>query len=65
MNRIKLNKLNLTPARQIHDFVPYGQRYGPATSRAANSGITATVFGSTGFTGRYVMNQLGNISNFI
>ena len=34
--------------------------YGPP-GRAANSGITATVFGAYGFLGRYITNELGAI----
>ena len=33
-------------------------KYGPL-GRSANSGITATVFGSTGFVGRYLLSELG------
>ena len=32
--------------------------FGPG-GRASNSGITATVFGAYGFTGRYLLNELG------
>ena len=37
---------------------PYGLKFGPG-GRSSNSGITATVFGGTGFVGRYVLNELG------
>lgn len=34
------------------------QRTGPG-GRSSNQGITATVFGATGFLGRYLVNSLG------
>ena len=37
---------------------PYKVAYGPV-GRSAVSGITATVFGSYGFVGRYIMSELG------
>ncbi len=37
---------------------PFGVRYGRG-GRSSNSGITATVFGAYGFTGRYFLNELG------
>jgi len=37
----------------------FDAQYG-AGGRHSNSGITATVFGSTGFVGKYFMNELGN-----
>jgi hypothetical protein len=37
---------------------PFKPRYGPG-GRHSQSGITATVFGGTGFLGRYVIGQLG------
>ena len=40
---------------------PFGVRYG-AGGRHSNSGITATVFGSSGFVGRYFLNELGQCS---
>lgn len=39
---------------------PFKPRYGPG-GRHSQSGITATVFGGTGFLGRYVIGQLGKI----
>ena len=41
---------------------PFNTRYGPP-GRAANSGITATVFGAYGFVGRYYMDELGSIGS--
>ena len=41
---------------------PFKPRYGPG-GRHSQSGITATVFGGTGFLGRYVIGQLGELSN--
>lgn len=37
--------------------------FGPG-GRASNSGITATVFGAYGFTGRYLLNELGTQGYF-
>lgn len=39
---------------------PFKPRYGPG-GRHSQSGITATVFGGTGFLGRYVIGQLGKL----
>jgi hypothetical protein len=39
---------------------PFGERFGPG-GRQSVSGITATVFGSYGFLGRYVCSELGNL----
>jgi len=36
----------------------YGNKYG-AGGRSSNSGLTVTVFGSTGFLGRYLLTELG------
>ena len=36
--------------------------YGPP-GRAANSGITATIFGANGFLGRYIANELGSFDS--
>lgn len=41
---------------------PFGERYGPG-GRQSVSGITATVFGSYGFLGRYVCSELGERYN--
>ena len=40
------------------EAAPFGVRYG-AGGRSSNSGVTATVFGSSGFVGRYLLNELG------
>ena len=40
------------------DVAPFGVRYG-AGGRSSNSGVTATVFGASGFIGRYLLNELG------
>lgn len=40
-------------------FVPRGGRGG----RSSDSGIVATVFGSTGFLGRYLVNALGRVGS--
>jgi len=42
------------------DAAPFGVRYG-AGGRSSNSGVTATVFGSSGFVGRYLLNELGTL----
>ena len=40
----------------------YNITAGPG-GRSSNSGITATVFGATGFVGRYLVNELGRIGS--
>ena len=42
----------------VETLTPFKTRYGPG-GRSSNSGITATVFGSSGFVGRYFVNELG------
>ena len=44
--------------RTMSQLAPFGIKYGPG-GRSSNSGFTATVFGSYGFIGRYVTNELG------
>ncbi|XP_028584617.2 NADH dehydrogenase [ubiquinone] 1 alpha subcomplex subunit 9, mitochondrial [Podarcis muralis] len=45
--------------RQVHHLVlPHGR-----SGRSSVSGIAATVFGATGFLGRYVVNRLGRIGS--
>jgi hypothetical protein len=43
---------------------PFGERYGPG-GRQSVSGITATVFGSYGFLGRYVCHELGHLIDIV
>lgn len=43
---------------------PFKPRYGPG-GRHSQSGITATVFGGTGFLGRYVVNELGRRGSLV
>lgn len=59
----RVGKIHMNPARAatgqaMVEASPFGVRSGPG-GRSSNSGITATVFGSTGFVGRYFMNELG------
>lgn len=44
--------------RKLHNPPPFDISYGPG-GRSSNSGITATVFGATGFVGRYFVEELG------
>ena len=41
-----------------HAVIPRGKG-----GRSSSSGIAATVFGATGFLGRYVVNRLGELKN--
>ncbi len=45
-------------AAKLKTDSPYGIKFG-AGGRSSNNGMTATVFGGTGFVGRYVLNELG------
>lgn len=54
-NKLRFKQTDFTPKA-----TPFGTRYGPL-GRSANSGITATVFGSYGFVGRYLLSELGKI----
>lgn len=55
MSKVLINKKVLNASQYA---MPFGQRYGPG-GRHSVSGITATVFGSYGFLGKYVCHQLG------
>ncbi|KAJ7329112.1 hypothetical protein JRQ81_015286 [Phrynocephalus forsythii] len=47
--------------RQVHySVIPHGR-----SGRSSVSGIVATVFGATGFLGRYLVNQLGRIGSHV
>ncbi|NP_001082699.1 NADH:ubiquinone oxidoreductase subunit A9 L homeolog [Xenopus laevis] len=41
-----------------HAVIPHGK-----PGRSANSGVVATVFGATGFLGRYLVNRLGRVGS--
>ena len=49
------NKILTSPNKYV-EKTPV--KFGPG-GRSSNSGITATVFGSYGFVGRYFLNELG------
>ena len=45
--------------RDLNNAPPFGMSYGPG-GRSSNSGLTATVFGATGFVGKYFVDELGS-----
>ena len=47
--------------KSSREVVVETKKYGPS-SRHANSGMTVTVFGAYGSTGRYIVNELGEFS---
>ncbi|XP_074859148.1 NADH dehydrogenase [ubiquinone] 1 alpha subcomplex subunit 9, mitochondrial [Carettochelys insculpta] len=51
------------PVLQQHHHVHYAVVPRGRTGRSSVSGIVATVFGATGFLGRYVVNRLGRIGS--
>lgn len=63
MNGAKVISTQTRAFSKIKVNAPYGVKYGPG-GRSSNSGITATVFGGTGFVGRYVLNELGMFGLF-
>jgi hypothetical protein len=55
---MKTNSVFRVIKRSLNNAPPFSLSYGPG-GRSSNSGLTATVFGATGFVGKYFVDELG------
>ncbi|XP_025064900.1 NADH dehydrogenase [ubiquinone] 1 alpha subcomplex subunit 9, mitochondrial [Alligator sinensis] len=64
-SRVSALSSSASPVLQQHRHVHYAVLPHGRSGRSSVSGIVATVFGATGFLGRYVVNRLGRIGSNI
>ena len=58
ISRNTLSSLVKSEKSIFAEGLPSNMKFGPS-NRHSNSGMTATVFGAYGATGRYIVNELG------
>ncbi|XP_019399756.1 PREDICTED: NADH dehydrogenase [ubiquinone] 1 alpha subcomplex subunit 9, mitochondrial [Crocodylus porosus] len=64
-SRVSALSASASPVLQQHHHVHYAVLPHGRSGRSSVSGIVATVFGATGFLGRYIVNRLGRIGSHI